>query len=47
MILQTVHPSPFSVHKGFFDCHHWSKANEYLKSKGKEEIDWNCINDPK
>ncbi|RHZ47642.1 hypothetical protein Glove_575g21 [Diversispora epigaea] len=46
LVLTSVHPSPLSASKGFFDCHHWSKANEYLKSKGKEEIDWNCLNNP-
>ncbi|CAG8439253.1 6546_t:CDS:2 [Diversispora eburnea] len=46
LVLTSVHPSPLSAPRGFFDCHHWSKANEYLKSKGQEEIDWNCLNDP-
>ena len=40
-ILEAVHPSPLSAHRGFFDCMHYSKANEYLISKGKEPIDWN------
>ena len=44
-ILEAAHPSPLSAHRGFFDCHHFSKANAYLKSVGKSEIDWNKIND--
>lgn len=44
-ILTAAHPSPLSAFRGFFECHHFSKANAYLKSKGKDEIDWNKIND--
>ena len=39
-ILTTVHPSPRSAEYGFFGCRHFSKANDYLRSKGIEEIDW-------
>lgn len=39
-VLEAPHPSPFSVHKGFFGCKHFSKTNEILKSKGKKGIDW-------
>jgi uracil-DNA glycosylase len=39
-VLLSAHPSPFSADRGFFGCRHFSKANEYLKSKGLEEIDW-------
>lgn len=39
-ILKAAHPSPFSAHTGFFGCRHFSKANEYLKRNGQEEIDW-------
>ncbi|CAJ0627642.1 13432_t:CDS:10, partial [Entrophospora sp. SA101] len=42
-VLQAVHPSPLSASRGFFDCKHWSKANEYLKANGKDEINWNCL----
>lgn len=41
LILKAPHPSPFSAHSGFFGCKHFSKTNEYLKSKGIAEIDWN------
>ncbi|HET7819189.1 MAG TPA: uracil-DNA glycosylase [Bacteroidia bacterium] len=39
-ILKAAHPSPFSVHSGFFGCKHFSKTNEFLKQQGLEEIDW-------
>jgi uracil-DNA glycosylase len=39
-VLQSAHPSPFSVHNGFFGNKHFSKTNAYLKSVGKKEIDW-------
>ena len=37
-ILKSVHPSPLSVYRGFFGCRHFSRANEYLRSIGKEPI---------
>ena len=40
LILKAAHPSPLSAFNGFFGCRHFSKANEFLKSKGLEEIDW-------
>lgn len=40
LILHSVHPSPLSSYRGFFGCKHFSKANDYLKSIGKEEIRW-------
>jgi len=40
LVLMSPHPSPFSADRGFFGCKHFSKANEYLKSKGLGEIDW-------
>lgn len=40
LILTSAHPSPFSAHKGFFGCGHFSKTNLYLQSKGKEPIIW-------
>ena len=43
-ILQSVHPSPLSATRGFFGSKHFSKANEFLKSKGKEPIDWQIEN---
>lgn len=40
LILQCAHPSPLSAYNGFFGCGHFVKANEFLKSKGIEPIDW-------
>jgi uracil-DNA glycosylase len=38
--LHSPHPSGLSVHRGFFGCHHFTKANEWLYEKGLEAIDW-------
>lgn len=40
LVLTAPHPSPLSAHRGFLGCRHFSKANEYLKSKGQTPIDW-------
>ena len=40
LVLQAPHPSPFSVHKGFFGCKHFSQTNAYLQQQGLGEIDW-------
>jgi uracil-DNA glycosylase len=40
LVLVSAHPSPFSADRGFFGCKHFSKTNEYLKSKGIAEISW-------
>ena len=39
-IIQSAHPSPFSVHKGFFGSRPFSKINQFLEEKGKEPINW-------
>ena len=39
-VLTAPHPSPLSADRGFFGCKHFSKANEYFRSKGLPEIDW-------
>lgn len=40
-VLLSGHPSPLSANKGhWFGNKHFSKANRYLKSKGKSIIDW-------
>ena len=40
LILKAVHPSPLSAYRGFFGCKHFSAANDYLASIGKEPIRW-------
>ena len=39
-VLNSVHPSPLSAHRGFFGSKPFSKTNDYLSSQGKEPIDW-------
>ena len=40
LILRAPHPSPFSAHKGFFGCQHFSQVNNYLTSTNQQSIDW-------
>lgn len=40
LILHAVHPSPLSAYRGFFGCKHFSQANKYLISIGKEPVVW-------
>ena len=40
LVLESSHPSPLSVYRGFDGCGHFVKANQYLQSKGKDAIDW-------
>ena len=44
LVLESSHPSPFSVRNGFDGCSHFSKTNEFLKSHGLEPIDWQIEN---
>ncbi len=41
-VLKASHPSPFSADRGFFSCRHFSKSNQFLKSKGIEPVDWSA-----
>ena len=40
LVLRCPHPSPLSASRGFFGCGHFVKANDYLKARGLEPIDW-------
>ncbi|NQZ76946.1 MAG: uracil-DNA glycosylase, partial [Ekhidna sp.] len=40
LVLKSPHPSPFSVHSGFFGCKHFSQTNQYLQTKGLTPINW-------
>lgn len=40
LILTSVHPSPLSASRGFFDCQHFSKTNVFLKQHYGQVIDW-------
>lgn len=43
-IIKSVHPSPLSASRGFFGTKPFSKTNEFLKSVGEGEIDWEIEN---
>ncbi|MBM7871951.1 uracil-DNA glycosylase [Clostridium pascui] len=43
-IIKSVHPSPLSVHRGFFGSKPFSKTNKFLSSIGKKTIDWQIEN---
>ncbi len=40
LVLTAAHPSPFSAHRGFLGCQHFSKANAFLIGKGRKPIEW-------
>ncbi len=39
-VIEGVHPSPLSAHRGFFGSKPFSKINELLKNHGKSPIIW-------
>ncbi|MEX1071467.1 MAG: uracil-DNA glycosylase [Anaerolineales bacterium] len=39
-VIESAHPSPLSAANGFFGSKPFSKANEYLQSKGQTPIEW-------
>jgi len=39
-IVEGVHPSPLSAHRGFLGSKPFSKVNSILRAQGKEEISW-------
>lgn len=44
LILKAPHPSPLSAYRGFFGCHHFSQANQFLMEHGQTPIDWQIEN---
>ncbi|QNL22802.1 uracil-DNA glycosylase [Hyphobacterium sp. CCMP332] len=40
LVIESAHPSPFSVHRGFFGSKPFSRANSYLIAKGLKAINW-------
>lgn len=40
LVLKSPHPSPLSAHRGFFNTHQFSQANNYLLAQGLDPIDW-------
>ena len=43
LVLESVHPSPLSASRGFFNCGHFKKANDWLSTRYGVEgiVDWN------
>lgn len=39
-VIESVHPSPLSAHRGFMGSKPFSKANAYLEETGKTSINW-------
>ena len=39
-VIEGVHPSPLSAHRGFFGSKPFSTVNELLNNQGKSPIDW-------
>jgi len=46
LVLKASHPSPFSAYNGFFGCHHFSKANAYLKEHDLLPVEWQLPEKP-
>ena len=44
LVLESVHPSPLSAHRGFFGSKPFSQTNTFLKEHGMEPIDWEIPN---
>jgi uracil-DNA glycosylase len=40
LVLESAHPSPLSVHRGFIGCRHFSQTNEFLVMNHLSPIDW-------
>ena len=39
-VLMAPHPSPLSAYRGFLDCAHFSKTNDWLIKNKRSPIDW-------
>lgn len=39
-VLESVHPSPLSAHRGFIGCGHFGATNRYLEAHDGAAIDW-------
>lgn len=40
LVLESVHPSPLSAHRGFIGCGHFSQTNEWLQNQSQTPVDW-------
>lgn len=43
-LIRSPHPSPLSAHRGFFGSKPFSRANEFLRNMGLQEVDWQIPN---
>ncbi|CAL9732177.1 uracil-DNA glycosylase [Monosporozyma unispora] len=44
LVLKSVHPSPLSANRGFFNNNHFKKINDWLYDEKKEKmIDWSVV----
>lgn len=43
LVLRSVHPSPLSAYRGFFDLKLFADCNEWLKRSGREPINWGLV----
>jgi uracil-DNA glycosylase len=43
LVIESAHPSPLSAHRGFLGSRPFSRANEYLSSKGVQPIEWRIV----
>lgn len=41
LVIESSHPSPFSVRYGFFGSKPFSRTNDFLRKNNIKEIDWN------
>jgi uracil-DNA glycosylase len=39
-VIKSVHPSPLAAHNGFFGSKPFSRTNQFLKSQGLAQINW-------
>ena len=39
-VIESAHPSPLSVHRGFFGSRPFSRANDFLMETGQDPIEW-------
>ncbi len=40
LVLTAAHPSPLSANRGFFNCNHFTKTNDYLQKNHLKKIIW-------
>ena len=40
LVIEGLHPSPLSAHRGFFGQHYFSRANDYLEQHHLQHINW-------